>query len=354
MKKLTLLRYNYSKFGGAERYLERIITYLSNNGWNLKVLSAKSGYINSELVNIPRYLPSFLKPLFFSKKACEIKKSDELYFSLERVSCCDIYRAGDGVHASWLLRKRAKYRFFRRLLSYCNLKDYIFLYLEKQTFKNSKKIIANSELVKKEIEAIYNIDPKKIVVVHNGVDIKNSTQSQEEAREALGVRDELVFLYVGNGFFRKGVEEALEILSKAKDREFVFLVVGGDKKMEWYKNKAKNLGLERKVRFVGEQSDPSLYYMASDIFLFPTLYDPFSNATLEAMAYGNMLLTTKNNGVSELLEDTQIIDVDSDISYLFDNRELIEELKNKNIELAKTLTIESNVLKTLEVIKSVS
>jgi UDP-glucose:(heptosyl)LPS alpha-1,3-glucosyltransferase len=63
----------------------------------------------------------------------------------------------------------------------------------------------------------------------------------------------------------------------------------------------RDLGLERRVRFVGAVTDPERYYAAADVFALPTYFDPFANAALEAMAAGLPVITTPQNGVAEIL-----------------------------------------------------
>ena len=93
-----------------------------------------------------------------------LKKNDKFYYSLERITCPDIYRAGDGVHKIFLSIEN-KSRF--------NLLHPVYLYLEKKCFLNSKHIIANSLMVKKQIIDCYDINPCKIDVIYNGIELKN-------------------------------------------------------------------------------------------------------------------------------------------------------------------------------------
>jgi UDP-glucose:(heptosyl)LPS alpha-1,3-glucosyltransferase len=66
---------------------------------------------------------------------------------------------------------------------------------------------------------------------------------------------------------------------------------------------ARRLGLEGRVTFLGGMQDVADLYAAADVFVLPTLYDPFSNACLEAMAAGLPVITSRANGASELIEE---------------------------------------------------
>src|SRR6185295_4008180 len=74
-----------------------------------------------------------------------------------------------------------------------------------------------------------------------------------------------------------------------------------------------------RVDFMGEISDVTALYAAADIFVLPTLYDPFSNASLEALASGLPVITTRDNGFSEIIENGihgSIVDHAGDIEAL--------------------------------------
>ena len=161
MKKLHFIRANKTKFGGAENYLQRLCSELEKQ-------NIKHEVINS---NLPKFLSSWIKAVFFNIIACK-NKSNTFYFSLERITCADIYRAGDGVHSEFLKTKKRKF----------NPLNMVYLYLEKKCFNNSKKIIANSNMIKNQIIKTYNIKPSKISVVYNGVTIKKSNYEESFTR----------------------------------------------------------------------------------------------------------------------------------------------------------------------------
>src|SRR5205823_3677011 len=74
-----------------------------------------------------------------------------------------------------------------------------------------------------------------------------------------------------------------------------------------------------RTRFLGEVPDLRSVYAAADIFILPTIYDPFSNACLEAMASGLPVVTTRANGFSEVMEDRihgSVVDRPDEISDL--------------------------------------
>jgi UDP-glucose:(heptosyl)LPS alpha-1,3-glucosyltransferase len=341
-KKIKFIRANKTKFGGAEVYLSRLSS------------SLKSLNIEHELVHssIPKFLPSWLRVLLFNNQVCKNKK-DNFYFSLERIACPDIYRAGDGVHKVFLsIEKKSK----------INLLHKVYLSLEKKCFENAKKIIANSQMIKKQIIDTYDILPSKIEVIYNGInlvkpDFKNSFEKLSKEFDIK--KEEKILLYVGSGFKRKGVEEFLEIFSKIKNKKSRAFIIGKEKKISYYKNLTKNLGISEKVIFTGPRDDVSDFYTISDIFLFPTRYEPFSNVILEAMSFSNVVITTKQNGAHEILKDEFIMNNSKDyliikrIDELLENQEKMNKIKAQNLEIVKNFSIEKNVEQTLKVINEV-
>lgn len=342
--KIKFIRANQTKFGGAEVYLSRVLEELNKLGVKNDVIYSK----------IPKFLPSWLRIILFNKYVCNRKKN-EFYFSLERISCPDIYRAGDGVHKVFLsIENKSK----------TNPLHKTYLYYEKLCFNNAKKIIANSNMVKEQIIETYNICPSKIRVIYNGVkletpDFKTSLHHVQKEHPLYKQKGQKIFTYVGSGFKRKGVEEFLTILSKLKYRNFKAFVIGKEKKIDYYKSLAKELKINNKVVFTGARTDVKHFYTVSDIFLFPTRYEPFSNVVLEALNYANVVITTKQNGASEILDDKYIMKNSKDYSIvetidsLLENSDELNRVKAKNIELVKEFSIEKNVEKTLKVIHEV-
>jgi UDP-glucose:(heptosyl)LPS alpha-1,3-glucosyltransferase len=340
VNKIYLIREKSSKFGGAEVYLSRLSKALGDNG------------IEHQIVNsiFPKFLPSWLRIILFNLQACLTKKN-KLYFSLERIVCPDVYRAGDGVHKVFLtVESKSK----------LNPLHPVYLFLEKRCFNNAKRIIANSHMIKDEIVNAYDINPEKIDVVYNGVASKMVDYQgsfNRLSKEFNIERNTPILLYVGSGFKRKGVEEFLEIIAKLKTENIQVFIIGKEKNLEYYKQLSKDLRIDKKVIFTGPRSDVDDFYIISDIFLFPTRYEPFSDVLLEAMSFENAVFTTKQNGAHEILEDEYIMSNSRDFSVagkidaLLEDVEALSAIKQVNNLKANELSIELNMQKTIEIIK---
>ena len=300
----------------------------------------------------PKFLPSWLRVLLFNFQVM-LTKNDKFYYSLDRITCPDLYRAGDGVHKVFLsIENKSKLNFLHP----------IYLYLEHHCFNNAKYIIANSNMVKEQIIDSYNISPSKINVIYNGIELKkiNYLQSFTKlSQEFIISQNQSILLFVGSGFKRKGVLEFLQIFSRLKTKNIMAFIIGKDKNINYYQNLTKELNIDNQIIFTGPREDVDDFYTISDIFLFPTHYDPFSNVVLEAMNFKNVVFTTNQNGASEILDEEFIIYnsndswISSSIDNLLSDKIALNKEKIKNKKKSELFSIENNLNQTLEVISQI-
>ena len=120
--KIALVRQRYTAYGGAERFVARAIQALQGRGAEITLVTrqwaeAKHGEGHDQLlVCDPFYLGSLWRDWGFSRSVCDAlsQRHFDLVQSHERIACCDIYRAGDGVHREWLEQRRRVLGFFGR------------------------------------------------------------------------------------------------------------------------------------------------------------------------------------------------------------------------------------------------
>ena len=145
-------------------------------------------------------------------------------------------------------------------------------------------------------------------MVPNGVDTERFSPRHREdqgrtVRRRLGVDDStLLLLIVAHNFRLKGVPALIKAVSRltASGRSVHLTVVGGKRLGAW-RRKASLAGIGSQVTFVGAVDSAVPFYAAADIYVQPTFYDPCSLVVLEAMAAGLPVITSRQNGVSELL-----------------------------------------------------
>jgi UDP-glucose:(heptosyl)LPS alpha-1,3-glucosyltransferase len=292
----------------------------------------------------------------------------DVLFSLERVWSCDVYRAGDGVHRAWLERRRKFELPLKRFVRSLSSKHQDLLRLEQALFSgsNAKRVIAGSQMVKDEIINLYGYPADKIDIVRNGVPLKKfrfDPELREKSREELNLKpDQIALLFAGTGWERKGLLFAIEAAALCKDRKVRLLVAGrGNERL--YKTRRLRFWREEPVQFLGEVADMLRVYAAADIFILPTIYDPFSNACLEALACGLPVITTPSNGFSEIIENGvqgSIVDHAGNLLALRDAIRLWSDpsrrsaARSTNSQLAAQFDISQNINETLAILCSVA
>ena len=218
-------------------------------------------------------------------------------------------------------------------------------------------------MVKDNIINAYEINHNKISVIYNGIELKeiNFKKSIDKLSQEFSLnKDCRIILYVGSGFKRKGVKEFLQIVSKLDNiHNIKAFVIGKEKNMSYYQNLAKELSIKKQVIFTGPREDVDDFFTISDIFLFPTHYEPFGSVVLEAMNLKNVVFTTKHCGSSELLDSEFIMQSADDISViqkinnLLENSDKLEMIKEKNRFKSKQFSIENNAAETLKIIDEI-
>ena len=316
---IGFIRMRYTPYGGAEVFLSRFIDELIKNGHTCHLFAAqwdKDGKDDVIFHKVKTFGPSFLRLLSFAVNAWFVVKriAPDVIVSFERTLYQDIYRAGDGCHKEWLIqRKKSGGRsVIKNIITFLNPLHLTILYLEKRLFRSKKLkyVVANSNRGKEEIIRHYKLPADNICVIYNGIDINEFKpgcidKNRAAYREKLNIKDETALLFVGSGFERKGLGfliEAVGILKRSGYNK-IKLIVAGKGKIKKYKNAADRLGIGKDVIFTGPVKDVQGYYSASDIFVLPSIYEPFSNACLEAMASGLPVVTSRINGASEILTD---------------------------------------------------
>ncbi len=311
--RIGIIRQRYTPFGGAEVFLKRFVSGLINKGHTPVVFS--SDWPEEKGIEVNRVHasgPSFLKPLFFAinaKKAVDASDVD-VVISLERTFSQDIYRAGDGCHREWLIKRKRISGPLKRLLISINPLHRVLLYLEKRCLSSQrlKAIAVNSKMVKDEIQRHYGLPDDKFCVIYNGINMDelaflNQKEERQRQRKSLSMPEAAtVLLFVGSGFERKGLIYLIRSLPLIKENNLRLVVIGKGSQKK-YISEAKRLGISERVVFLGPVKDAYKYYPAGDIFVLPSIYEPFSNACLEAMASGLPVVTSRANGASEVITE---------------------------------------------------
>lgn len=310
---LAVIRQRYAADGGAERFVARLLDALQ--GRNLQVTLVTRSWTQApgfEVVALdPFYVGRVWRDWAFARAVCRRLASQryDIVQSHERISCCDVYRAGDGVHREWLAQRARTLGVLGRLGQRISPYHRYTCRAEQRLFRSPRlrAVICNSNMVKNEIVRHFGLPEEKLRVIYSGVDTAvyhpQLRRHRTELRARYGIPDTAtVFLFVGSGFTRKGLAVLLDALAPLPT-ETHLLVVGRDKHVRRYEAQAARLGLGRRVQFLGSQPDVKPFYGAADALVLPTLYDPFPNVVLEAMASGLPVVTSTKCGAAELIRD---------------------------------------------------
>jgi UDP-glucose:(heptosyl)LPS alpha-1,3-glucosyltransferase len=181
-------------------------------------------------------------------------------------------------------------------------------YFEKRAVNSQEtlRVIANSRRTGEDLEKFYGTDTGKIEVVYNAVDpIRFSPANQAyraSIRQRYGICEKaLLLLFVGE-YRRKGLATVIRALGKLHSSQVHLLAVGqGDQ--EKYASLAAQNGIRSQVTFAAPVSDIERIFGAADVFVFPTLYEPFGMVITEAMASGLPVITSRTAGAAELIEE---------------------------------------------------
>lgn len=312
--KLALVRQTYTPYGGAERFVERALAALREQGTDVTIIArnwqgeAGPGFLRCN----PFHLGRTWRDAGFARCVRRIIAEGrfDLVQSHERIPGCHLYRAGDGVHATWLeLRGRARGVSPRLSFGLSPWHRYT-LAAEAALFRHPalRAVICNSRMVRDDIARRFPEAADKLHVIYNGVDLEHfhprlRDEHRGAARSTLGIGDDVpLILFVGSGFERKGVPTLLGALARMTRDDAHLLVVGRDRHEDRMRRLADDLGIGGRVRFLGGQKDVRPFYGAADVFALPTLYDPMPNAALEAFACGLPVVTSTTCGAAELIE----------------------------------------------------
>lgn len=310
--RLAIVRQKYRPDGGAERFISRALEALKDHNLSLNVITREwQGEQNPDwrifLCN-PTKWGRISRERGFAQAARQIWQQEkfDLVQSHERIAGCDIYRAGDGVHRRWLLQRARILPGWRQKFLFNDRYHRYVMNAEKEMYSapELRAVICNAEMIKREIIEDFGVPESKISVIYNAIDSERFTPGNENIRQQIKSQltipiDASCLIYVGSGFERKGLEAAIRALAPTSRH---LLVVGKDKNEKYYKNLASSLGCQNRVHFLGVQHNVLPYYQAADGLLLPTLYDPFPNVVLEAMACGLPVITSNTCGGAEFIE----------------------------------------------------
>jgi UDP-glucose:(heptosyl)LPS alpha-1,3-glucosyltransferase len=322
MPTVVLLKSHLNAAGGLEKYTLRLACAFAAAGCRTTVLTTCSKdraapqiHPDVDVISLGAKQGLSVANLIDFDKRCRQWLKDnpsDLVFGMDRNRYQTHYRAGNGVHAAFLAQRRFCEPWLKRLSFSLNPLHQLTLSYEKTAFEHPslKTLFTNSSFVKEQILHYYSTPEEKIQVVHNGVEwqelqtpFEQGPSMMPQLRSQYGLSNNCFqLLFAGHGYRRKGLYQLFQGLAALTDSNIQLSIVGKDKEIDLFKSLAVKLGIAHQVFFFGAQ--PSLYpfYQMADALAVPSLYDPFANVTVEALAMGLFVITSKFNGGHEVLK----------------------------------------------------
>ena len=288
--RLALVVRRLSHDGGTERYVSGLAAHAVESGhhivvWCQGVDHAIPG-VEVRLLQ-PQWRGRIGRMLAMQRAVQNIPRHEfDCVLGFIRAPGFDLYRAGGGCHAAWLGDRRLGFA------------DRLEMKLDRAAVETAGKVVVNSVMAEMELQHHYGLDPARIHLVRNGVDLRRFSPSVGIGSQ--GGQPRLGFL--GSGFARKGLVPCLRALVHIPEAKLE--VAGHDRRQKKYEGIARRLGVLDRVCFLGSLECPEEWLRGLDLMVLPTRYDPCANACLEAMACGIPVVSSKRNGASELFPET--------------------------------------------------
>ena len=170
------------------------------------------------------------------------------------------------------------------------------------------KVIAVSHLTKNQCVQMYGIDPNKVEVVYNAIE----ANGQFDAEQYKIHKDEKIVLFLGRITMQKGPEyflaaarKVIEVMDNVK-----FVMAGSGDMIRRTIEMAAAMGIGHKVLFTGflRGGDVEKVFKMADLYVMPSVSEPFGIAPLEAMSHDVPVIISKQSGVSEVLTHALKVD----------------------------------------------
>lgn len=179
---------------------------------------------------------------------------------------------------------------------------------ERNVIRVADLIITVSEFMKRQLVERFNADPNKIVVIYNAIDHENWAVQEVKKR----FPGQKVVLFLGRLTIQKGPDFFLKAAKKVleKNSNVRFVIGGKGDMLPQLIKESIALGISDKVMFLGYVSPEEMadLYAAADVFVLPSVSEPFGITVLEAIASGTPAIISKQSGVREVVKNAFVVD----------------------------------------------
>ncbi len=259
----------------------------------------------ADLNVVPLNIRGYVHPLIIAKLARFVSRE-----GIDIIHCQHSKDIATIVPAKKLSGERCPIILSKRVGSYVQKKDL----LHQFTYANVDRVLAISEVIRKNVVETTPVPPERVMTLHDAVDTEAfspSRVSKHRVRREFGIDDEtLVVGFVGRFSPGKGHEEFLEAASILNNKygNIRFLVVGEASYGEQtYEQRIRSMGralkLDGVLTFTGFRKDVPDLMAAFDIFAFPSHAEAFGVVLIEAMAMERPVVSTNCDGVLDIVVD---------------------------------------------------
>ncbi len=251
----------------------------------------------------------------------EVLRYGELSEKIAKTEDFDVIHAHDwlsfpaGIKAKNVSKKPLVVQIHATEFDRCPSSPNPFVYsIEKIGMEKADAIIAVSNYTKNKIVENYGIDPNKIKVVHNAIDPEYFNYNIESPNQLFDLKKsgKKIVLFVGRITLQKGPDYFLKAAQKVLqfNNNVVFIMAGSGDMERQIIETASALGIADKFLFAGFLTGEDLKkaYMAADLFVLPSVSEPFGLAALESLALKTPILVSKQSGISEVIQNALKVD----------------------------------------------
>jgi UDP-glucose:(heptosyl)LPS alpha-1,3-glucosyltransferase len=308
--KVAIISFRTFKHGGVERYAFELVNSLADRAEVHLFTHECADGLRAEVHKIPavgkKDLFSVNSFMVFLKKRIKQESFDivhtmgPLYLTPDVVTAhiCQkrLLRDTKSLFGDFSLIKKSYWAFRSRIASS----------FQKKSFTNAKCVIAVSSILANELQEEYDIHDVRVLypgISREFFDVYDPVK-KKTSRDAIGVdRNKFVILFVGGQWERKGLGFLIEAMKHLQEGTLLMIVGNGDE--EKFRALARAHGVEAKIVFQGFRKDIVSCYLAADVLVLPSLYEPFGYPVLEAMAMGLPVIASRDVGAAEIITEAE-------------------------------------------------
>jgi len=316
-KKKILFLVTQSEFGGAQRFIYRLITNLDLSKYDILVAAGpegnnvdgllfnlkKDGFNNVSLKFIKRKINPIIDFLGLIEIFRLIKKEKP-----DTIFLCSTKAGILGSVAGRLAgAKKTIYRIGGWTFNdpWPKWKKRLYIWLEKNTAKFKDFIVNNAESDRQQAINLGIRPRREIITIYNGIDLENTKfLSKEQAQQGLKIRDAKFMVgTIANFYPPKGLEYLVEAANLLKDSEIKFVIIGEGQERRKLESIIEKYNLSN-IFLLGAFSEAWKYLKAFDVFVLSSIKEGFPWTIIEAMAAGIPVVATRVGAVPEILSSS--------------------------------------------------